>query len=316
MTARMRALQAIAAAGLGEVRELERIPNTANEVWTAGPYVVRVSSSPGSKRLLYESQIAAALPPEVRYPAIVEYGRSDAVEWLIVERVPGEPLSRAWPALSTEQRRAATFTLADALRALHATAPPADLVPPFARDSLECPHQLPPHRLVELLGRAAELPHLDRGVLEAASALVTDLGGALDDTGPPRLVHGDMHFENVLWNGHRITALVDFEFCRAGPADLDLDVLLRFVADPALHVARDYEHLVDRNDYLEVPDWLRESYPELFAHPRLDDRLIVYGLAYDVRNLLLHPPAGPPGSLPPFHPWNRIRKTVANPHQV
>jgi hypothetical protein len=87
-------------------------------------------------------------------------------------------------------------------------------------------------------------------------------------------------------------------------------MILRFCADPSLHVAADYGHLANARDYLQVPVWLKAAYPELFGHPRLRDRLMLYDLAYDVRHLLLHPPTGAINTLSPHHAMRRIRRTV------
>jgi hypothetical protein len=87
-------------------------------------------------------------------------------------------------------------------------------------------------------------------------------------------------------------------------------MILRFCADPSLHVAVDYTHLANARDYLAVPLWLKAAYPELFVHPRLRDRLMLYDLAYDVRHVLLHPPTGPLNTLSPHHALRRIRRTI------
>ena len=106
-------------------------------------------------------------------------------------------------------------------------------------------------------------------------------------------VHGDLTFENVLWDGHVVTALLDFEWSRRAPADIDLDVLLRFACFPYLHVAEDYEAETRAIDYAEVPYWMAEDYPELFGFPQEFERLRLYSIAYDVRELLAMP-ADPP----------------------
>jgi hygromycin-B 7''-O-kinase len=306
----MRAMQVLAASGLSGAGPLERAPSAANEVWFAGPYVIRISGTPGTHRLDYEARIAAALPKEARYPAIIDHGHGEAIDWLILERVPGEVLSRGWRDMDEDERRQAIHGVGDAMRALHRTPVPADLDPPFAGDTLEQPHQLPAARTMLLLNRCRTLPDLDVKVLEAAIELVGERADALDPEPHPTLVHGDLHLENVLWDGKRVTAILDFEWCQPGPPDLDLDVLLRFCADPGLHVAEDYEHLVSRDDFRAVPRWLREAHPTVFEHPRLRDRLLLYGLSYDVRHLLLSPPTVPTAKLHPHHPWNRIRKAV------
>jgi hygromycin-B 7''-O-kinase len=141
---------------------------------------------------------------------------------------------------------------------------------------------------------------------------VDELAPLLTPFDAPTLIHGDLTFENVLWNPdqHRIEALLDFEWSRLAPQDLDLDVLLRFVAFPQLHVPADYEHLAGPEEYADVPRWLAESYPELFAGPRLFDRLRLYAISWDVQEVLDHPPKVPTAQLHPLHPWHRLRANL------
>jgi hypothetical protein len=140
--------------------------------------------------------------------------------------------------------------------------------------------------------------------------IVADTYGVLEPFDTSHMVHGDLHFENVLWDGRAITALVDFEWARGGPADLDLDVLLRFCAFPYLHVAEDYEAITLSKDYAPVPYWLAEDYPELFDHPNLLERMRLYCIAYDVRELLTFPPPQDGFHLSPHHPVNRLERTA------
>ena len=315
MTALLRAHRVVSQLGLHAEGRLERAPSVANEVWYAGDVVVRLSASRGTRRLEYETAVAQALPAGAHYPDILSYGRADFAEWLVLRRMPGQALSRAWVRMRDTDRREAMRQLAAAMRLVHTCegpiGPDGPIRPPFLDgDSLECPHQLPVSRLLTLIDRCRPLPNVDPGVLRDAARIV-ELGAPALDTEVPRfLIHGDLHFENILWDGDHITAVLDFEFARRGPADLDLEVLLRFLADPELHVAADYEQLTNRDQYRRVPAWLREDYPELFAHPRLADRLTVYGLAYDIRQVLLQPPLRPADDLPTYHPYNRVRRTV------
>ena len=313
-TAVLRVRHVLWAAGLADAGRPERVPS-ANEVWYAEPYVVRLSTAPACRRLAHEVAVARMLPPGVPYPPIVSTGADELCEWLITERVRGQALSRAWPAMPEGERQDAVRQLGGVIRRLHRVherrRSDRALRPPFLEgDTLECPHQLPAARVLELVERARALPHVDPAVLDGAADLVRAAADALDDE-PVALVHGDLHFENVMWDGDTITALLDLEWSRVGAADIDLDVLLRFCAEPSLHVAGDYAHLAKRKDYREVPRWLHAAYPALFAHPRLKDRLTLYNLSYDVRGLLLDPPTRPAEALPTHHPYNRVRRLVA-----
>jgi hygromycin-B 7''-O-kinase len=311
MTAVLRAHSALKAAGLTNAGRMVKATNSNNEVWFVGPYVMRINAHPEQPRLLHERTVLQALPRGLPVPTLVGYGQETFGEWMVVTRAPGEELSRHWTTMSDRQRSDAILTLGVALRELHRVKPadPALTHPWFSEgDTLDCPQQLPAERLFELLARAARLRHVDRFVIADAIELVAGAASALDDH-PTTLVHGDLHFENVLWDGSSLTAIIDFEWARVGSPDLDLDVLLHSLADPAAHHGVDYV-APQRKDFENVTALLRDAYPEILSHPRLAERLLVYRLSYDTRALLQQPPDRPSDLLSPRHPYRRLQRVV------
>jgi aminoglycoside phosphotransferase len=307
--AQLRALQALAEAGLPRPLRLVRASSVTNEVWLTDDVAIRINRRVDG-RLRREAVLARYLPPELGYPEIVAYGGRPGADWLIVKRVKGTVLSRCWPGMSTEDRRDAVRQLASMLQALHATRTPAGMLPLDAPQLLEGGSFAPAAALRRAIDRVRSLPFVDSGIVDALASMVDDLAPAIMPFSDTTLVHGDLTFENILWDGRRITALLDFEWSRGAPRDVDLDVLLRMCAFPFLHVASDYEKQTRPVDYVDVPRWLADDDPELFGAPRLFDRLVMYAIAYDVRDLLAFPPKGAARSLSPYHPLNRLQNTV------
>lgn len=307
---RARALRALAETGL-DGSGLHRADSVTNEVFMTDHYVVRLNRD-ASPRLRREAMLSYALPPEVGYPEIVHHGGEAGDDWLILVRVPGQPLSRCWPTLSEGERRDAVRQLAERLQVVHRTPCPNldDLIDvPQLLDRARTGRQAVA-RLLEMLGRAALIPDIDTGIIGDVAAHVEANAHVLDPFDATTLVHGDLTFENVLWDRGRITALLDFEYARPGPPDLDLDVLLRFVAMPQWHVAPDYEAVTHAEDYADVPWWLVEDYPALFGHPRQFERVQLYSLAWDVRELLAFPPTEPMRDLHRHHPLRRMARVL------
>jgi len=308
--AEARARRALAEAGLDYSIPLERASSVTNEVWLSDQLVIRVNRRP-NQRLRREAYLGPRLPPEVHYPDIVAYGGELGADWLIGRRSPGEVLSRRWPTMSTGERRSAVHQFAQLLRNLHRVRCPDEL------PEIDAAPQLLANReygtaepLLLALQGIGDLPHVDARLVASLQETVEASRHVLEPFDTSHLVHGDLHFENVLWDGRAITALLDFEWARGGPADLDLDVLLRFCAYPYLHVAEDYEAATLSKDYAPVPYWLCEDYPELFSAPHLLARMRLYCIAYDVRELLTFPPPLPAAHLSPHHPVNRLERTA------
>jgi hygromycin-B 7''-O-kinase len=304
-----RARRALEEAGLPVDLPLERASSVTNEVWLSDRYVVRVNRQP-NQRLRREAALGPLLPAEVGYPAIEAYGGQLGADWLIVHRVPGRPLSRCWPGMTRDERRRAVGQVADKLRALHQFQCPVDV------PEVESPQLLRPHTfravdpLLAALDQASGLAYVDAGFVDQVRTLVLETCSVIEPFDQHTFVHGDLTFENVLWDGHAVTALLDLEWSRQAPADLDLDVLLRFACFPYLHVAEDYEAETRAIDYAELPYWMAEDYPELFGFPQEFERLRLYSVAYDVRELIAMPPTRPIRELSPHHPYRRLERTI------
>lgn len=322
MTARLRAHSVLHDIGVpAGAQVVDRAPSLANEVWINGEVVLRVNPVPGSRRLHHEVFVAEQLAPEIGYPPILGHGAARAGEWLLLERVPGVVLSRAWPDMPTRARREAIHDLGARLRAIHQTPAEvcfgADWVPPFLdHDRLESPHHPTAASLRRLTIDLRTFGAVDDSLLDGAAGLIDRLGEHLDAEDTWQLVHGDLHFENVMYHQGHITAVLDFEFCRPGPRDLDLAMLLRFCAEPQLHIAADYGTSLRTDDFRLVPRWLEAEYPELFSAPQLRDRLTLYNLGFDLWELLRHPPLHGLANLVPQHPYHRVRRAVEGQDQL
>lgn len=108
---------------------------------------------------------------------------------------------------------AARMTLVGAtLARLHALRPPTLWPTRFGAPQL--------HARLERIAR-----DVTYGALAAPLAAALDRAwAARDDAAPRGLIHGDVFRDNVLWDGDRMTALLDFESASEGPFAYDLAV--------------------------------------------------------------------------------------------
>jgi aminoglycoside phosphotransferase (APT) family kinase protein len=270
------------------------LPSDSNDVWRIGPTVLRVCWRGDRGRFVREAAVTRALPPGVPYPEVLDTGSDGDLAWQVTRIVEGVPLATLWPGLSGAERRAAVHQIGQALATLHAHRFPAEVVAALAAprpvdDALALVGAditlLPLWRAESLLAVARREGRADPALIDDVAARFRELADAdpLAETGPPAgavtCVHGDAHLGNALWKDGRLTALLDFEWVRLGPPDLEIEPYLR--ADTAG---------LDHCGVREILGWLAESYPAMFAEPDLVRRLWLYQLTTAVRELFLNPP--------------------------
>ena len=287
------------------------VPSNNNDVWRLPSGYLRVAWRGDRGRLAREAALLGALAGTVPVPQVLEAGGDERLSWSLTSAMPGTPLEElsTWPAPAG--LRGLAREAAGLLRALHSWPVPADLAgtlrrpvadpDPLRRAGAELV-LLPPTAALGLIPVARQLPFTDHGVLNAAAARLRELGdppGAGDV-----LLHGDFYLGNILIHDGQVSALIDFEFSRVGPPDLELISVIR---------------ALDMETRLGVPrppllTWLEQDYPELFAAPDLDRRLWAYAIAYTIRHVIFWPPDHPEGDgLDPAHPLHTLRRLADAP---
>lgn len=301
-----RARHALQQAGLPFDDVVVAANSTRNEVLLCGDYVVRVNREP-NQRLRREAAMVAELPARSWTPRVVGHGGDIGADYLIVARRPGQPLSRNWPGMTPRDRRTAISQLAEMLDDLHRT-PTPESVPRLRRTT----HLLddgpgPTLRPLWLaIGSLRRNRLADHRLIDLIESTVSERAHLFETYSTSHLVHGDLTFENILWDGRQITALLDFEWCRGGPPELDLDSLARYCRYPYAHVPEPAAQQQRPDDYRDVWSWLASDLPELFDTPHLDDRLLVIDIAFELHELVAHPDLGPRRELGLLHPLNRL----------
>ncbi|HUW04512.1 MAG TPA: aminoglycoside phosphotransferase family protein [Acidimicrobiales bacterium] len=299
--------QALVNAGVDADGELARAPSVTNEVWMTSDHVVRLGSDK-SGRLAREASLATRLPPEVGCPEVVASGREGQLTYIVSRRLAGVPLSQVWARLSDAERQSTVTSLAGRLAALHQV-PTAELPPvPDPPQPLGGPDPVAP--LSAMLHLAGTVEGVDLLLLAETAEVVRRLRPFLGTFSTDTLIHGDLTFGNVLWHDGEVSGLLDFEFARGAPSDLDLDILLRMCAYPELFVDDDHVSEARAADYAAVRSQLRQAHPKMFDAPRLAERLRLYAIAFTVRELT-HLTSIVPGSRQlPGHPQQRLEALI------
>jgi aminoglycoside phosphotransferase (APT) family kinase protein len=264
----------------------------SNDAWLAGGSVLRVCWRGDRERLVREATLLGSLPAAVPHATVVAAGRTGDLTWMVLRRLPGERLDLVWPTLSGREQRDAVAGLAGALKALHGWQPPpvvrqqlrqAALTPPnTAGDSVGAGIvPLPISRLLPLLDWLDDQPGVHSALAGRVRARIGELGPLVSDAEfeDGAVLHGDASFANVLWHQGRLAALLDLEWARLGPPDLEFATIS---GDDAGIQARGSSRAVSASE-LPLLAWLRAGYPGLFDREHLTERVWLYDICFRIR---------------------------------
>jgi aminoglycoside phosphotransferase (APT) family kinase protein len=297
------------------------LDSNSNDTWLLEDSVLRVCWRGDQGRMLREARLLQLLPADIPRPALLAGGGDGRLSWVLVERVEGRTLDQAWPDLTEREATALVAEFAGLLRRLHGWRPAGDVsgllldgLPDAAMEpeaiAGRTPIALPIPLARRLAAAARSMPFVDGALIDRVEERLDDLTDLDTMAGPEEervVLHGDASIVNVMVREGRVAALLDFEWTRLGPRDLELLLPLRTFAAGA----------VQRPDLAGVGvSALRGAYPELFERPDLERRLWLCEIAFNLRGLHVWPAYAPEDEMEPAHPVRRLRALVEGPSAV
>ncbi len=278
-------------AGLDPTQPLTARHGWSNQAWLGSVVVVRISNGRLRGSFAHEARVEQALRgvglplPEV----LATSSRGDVSgEWIVTRRLAGLTLAEAWPSLDADARRSIGRQLGASLRALHGS--DIDLAPGWWVDAQEPANfhnaYRPPVAVTPPMIQGA------RARLDADAAMLDEVDALLAERLPlfhgdaHVFVHADVHGHNLLVDGDRLSGILDWEGAHSAPADVDLDMLLRWCAAAHEFPERPGATTVlEPGDVLPLVDHVREGYHQLFEGPHLRERLEVYEVQWQLVQL-------------------------------
>jgi aminoglycoside phosphotransferase (APT) family kinase protein len=305
VVARRRLGQVAKLAGLRLTGDEVFVESGSNDTWfLSGETVLQVCYRGDVDRLVREAELLAVLPGSVPGPAVLDYGRDRLMSWIVVRRVHAGSLWRAWRSETGAGRRSYVRQLAQIMRSLHSWQPPAQVLARYA--AAECPEAetdpvaiaastltpLSAGQLGRLIEHVRATMFTDQDVLDTIAARLAGVAARITISRDADVVlHGDCTPANILVRDGRVVALLDFEWSRRGPRDIEVTL-------PAFSAWADGPPILP---------WLAEFYPELFDVPGFEQRHWFYRAGFALRSLIHWPAFAPEPELPKNHGLRQLR---------
>ncbi len=243
-----------------------------------GEYVLRIGGREDAfSRLKRETDLLQSLAGKIPVPKIHAFGELDGWVYQIQAYIPGQKLYMVWKDLRSADQEAIVADLAAALKVIHGTGfqDYGNYREENKRYLSWSDYILGKFEQTLVAIRALNL-RMAPGFLEMAQAYFDDHRQVLQG-GSPALVHGDLSMVNILVEGRRLSALLDFEYALQAPADYELSVMEAFCLYPDDWAEEENEHFCTA-DYASFFPLMRKHYPALFEIEHLRERVNLYQL--------------------------------------
>ena len=258
---------------------LTQLDGWSNRVWVGPDAVVRVSQGRFRDSFRHEAGLLQRLAGELSVPEMIGFGEEGPRQWLLIARVPGVPLMAAWPEMDQATRVGAVRALGEAFSCLHAVQAP-EIVNPWLRDAVMDPtkagdaYRIAPGAFEVVLAGLDAARRIEPALFGRARAWLVERAALFADD-QAVLVHGDAHFNNVLWDRDAVVTLVDFEVATHLAPDRELEAIVDMALYPGEYAAPGQQVDLTPSDFAEVLDILRDANPVLFV-PEFEERMRVY----------------------------------------
>ncbi|MFH0969170.1 MAG: aminoglycoside phosphotransferase family protein [Patescibacteria group bacterium] len=244
-----------------------------------GKYVLKIEGDIEIKKGLFKHQpeiTERLLYAGVKVPKIIDYGKVDGKEYLLMEKVKGTNLSYEWLKFDDSQRENFLIQLADQLQKIHSIKF-GDYALPMCRkkrfsnfnDAIRNSIQFEKIDKTKLSNNLREsIEYLDK-FYEKNISLINNNEESV-------LIHNDIHFENIFFAGDKITGIIDWDWACQAPRDYELWKIVDYFYEPADYVEEGLESVYSQYVPKNEIKILRENYPKLFEASDLCEKIRLY----------------------------------------
>jgi aminoglycoside phosphotransferase (APT) family kinase protein len=171
------------------------------------------------EKIILDALVASTLPVTECLLFLEVENEQEAEGWLVMRRLPGEPLQQVYLAADQPSQRACLLSQFGKIVAqIHALPIPPEL----AAESTPW--------LESMLDQAKM--YLPLGLWQGNPAHLEELKQQRPTPVTPAFIHGDLFLDNVLTDGIEITGIIDWSFAAAGDPRYDLAVAMDELLPP------------------------------------------------------------------------------------
>lgn len=211
-----------------------------------------------------------------KVPKVVDHGEFQGVPYILMEKAVGNNLVYDWLKFSLKEKENFIAQVCEQLQLFHSIKFDSYALPFYLGHQFE--------NFKDAMVNVTNFKLIDKSKLK--KEYVKDLEfledffenniSILDERNTARLVHSDIHLENIFHQGDKVTAIIDFDWITAAPKDYELWKITDVFYDPKKTVEKGLESLYEGYRMTEEFKFVKKYYPGLFGSPNLLTRVRLF----------------------------------------
>ena len=232
----------------------------------------------------YKSNISNKYIPKL-YSFYISNSVND-FSYEIIEKIDGESLYFVWHKFDENKRKEIVKEIVNMMKSFHSIKGKSYDWGLYIKEKLE-----------RNFKKCFDLKLFSESEKDLAKQLLKNISNYLESN-DFRLVHSDIHFDNIIYCNDNQIKIIDFETSLYAPIDYELDIFLRMCNNPLKYASEEAESLIRIEDYQNIEKCFKEFYPEIYEFDNFEIRHEIYNLEANLR------------LLPRFPKDNELKKIV------
>lgn len=198
---------------------------------------------------------------------------ADDFSYEIIEKIDGKSLYFVWHELDESKREQVVKEIVSMMKSFHSIKGKSYDWGLYIKEKLE-----------QNFKKCFDLELFSKDEKNLAGQLLKSITPYLESSNF-RLVHSDIHFDNIIYCNDGQIKIIDFETSLYAPIDYELDIFLRMCNNPLKYASEEAENLVKIEDYKNIEKYFKEYYPEIYKIDNFEIRHEIYNLEANLRLL-------------------------------
>ncbi len=198
---------------------------------------------------------------------------NDDFSYEIIEKINGKSLYFVWHELDENKRKEIVKEIVNMMKSFHSIKGEFYDWALYIKEKLE-----------RNFNKCFDLKLFSQTEKDMAEQILKNISDYLKSS-DFRLVHSDIHFDNIIYCNDGQIKIIDFETSLYAPIDYELDIFLRMCNNPLKYASEEAENLVKIEDYQNIEKYFKEFYPEIYNVDNFEIRHEIYNLEANLRLL-------------------------------